>query len=110
MVVGRNGSGKSNFFAAINFVLGNDFVHLTQDQRNNLLHEGTGKVTTAKVEVLFDNSDRRLLQDTNEVRISRQIGQKKDQYFIDTRVVTRTDVSQLWFPSLVLKAQECSFR
>lgn len=47
----------------------------------------------AKVEIRFDNSDHRLLQDAIEVRIGRQIGQKKDQYFIGDRVVTRTDVS-----------------
>ena len=61
VVVGRNGSGKSNFFSAIQFVLSNEFNTLNQDQRNNLLHEGTGtRAQTAKVEIVFDNSDHRL--------------------------------------------------
>lgn len=61
VVVGRNGSGKSNFFFAIQFVLSNEFNTLNQDARNNLLHEGTGsRATSAKVEIVFDNSMRRL--------------------------------------------------
>jgi structural maintenance of chromosome 3 (chondroitin sulfate proteoglycan 6) len=109
VVVGRNGSGKSNFFYAIQFVLSNEFNTLTQDARNNLLHEGTGtRATNAKVEIVFDNSYRRLpsvsffglwpinlhyFKDSNEVRISRVINNKKDQYFIDNKTATRTDVS-----------------
>lgn len=59
------------------------------------MHEGTGnRSTLAKVEIVFDNSDRRIPSDSSEVRIMRQIGQKKDQYLIDNKVVTRTDVIQ----------------
>lgn len=61
VVVGQNGSGKSNFFAAIQFVLSEDFAHLSAEERQNLLHEGTGnRSTVASVEIVFDNSDRRL--------------------------------------------------
>lgn len=66
---------------------------MNQEQRHNLLHEGTGnRSTLAKVEIVFDNNDRRIPSDSAEVRIMRQVGQKKDQYFIDNKVVTRTDV------------------
>ena len=41
IVVGRNGSGKSNFFTAIQFVLSDDFSNLRSEQRVSLLHEGT---------------------------------------------------------------------
>ena len=43
MVVGRNGSGKSNFFYAIQFVLSDEYSHLRPEQRQALLHEGTGE-------------------------------------------------------------------
>ena len=33
IIVGRNGSGKSNFFYAIQFVLSDEFSHLRQEQR-----------------------------------------------------------------------------
>ena len=42
VVVGRNGSGKSNFFYAIQFVLSDEYSHLRPEQRQALLHEGTG--------------------------------------------------------------------
>lgn len=82
MVVGRNGSGKSNFFygmfyklrlchiycfltivltLAIQFVLSDEFSHLRPEQRQALLHEGTGpRVVSAFVEIIFDNSDSRV--------------------------------------------------
>lgn len=60
VVVGRNGAGKSNFFAAIRFVLGDIFTNLRAEERQQLLHEGAGlAVITAYVEVIFDNSDNR---------------------------------------------------
>jgi structural maintenance of chromosome 3 (chondroitin sulfate proteoglycan 6) len=41
VIVGRNGSGKSNFFDAIQFVLvAPKFATLRQEDRQNLLHEG----------------------------------------------------------------------
>lgn len=36
--VGRNGSGKSNFFFAIRFVLSDMFSSLKQNDRQSLLH------------------------------------------------------------------------
>ncbi|KAF4526026.1 hypothetical protein B566_EDAN000819, partial [Ephemera danica] len=60
-LVGRNGSGKSNFFSAIQFVLSDEYCHLRTEQRQALLHEGTGpRVISAYVEIIFDNSDGRL--------------------------------------------------
>ena len=47
--------------AAIQFVLSDEFSHLRPDQRQALLHEGTGpRVISAYVEIIFDNSDGRL--------------------------------------------------
>lgn len=64
VIVGRNGSGKSNFFDAIQFVLLNQrFSTLQQEARQVLLHEGAGaNVLNAFVELIFDNSDGRLAQ------------------------------------------------
>ncbi|KAI7640833.1 hypothetical protein KC322_g20452, partial [Hortaea werneckii] len=42
VIVGRNGSGKSNFFAAIRFVLSDQYTQMGREERANLLHEGTG--------------------------------------------------------------------
>ena len=59
--VGRNGSGKSNFFAAIQFVLSDEYTRLKDTQRQELMFEGAGpRVISACVEIVFDNTDRRL--------------------------------------------------
>lgn len=96
VVVGRNGSGKSNFFYAIQFVLSDEFSHLRPEQRQALLHEGTGpRVITAYVEIIFDNTDGRLPIDKEEVYLRRVIGAKKDQYFLNKKMVPRSDVMNL---------------
>lgn len=47
--------------SAIQFVLSDEFSHLRPDQRQALLHEGTGpRVVSAYVEIIFDNSDGRV--------------------------------------------------
>ena len=58
VIVGRNGAGKSNFFNAISFVLGDDYSNMGATARNDLLHTGAGaSVVRAFVEIVFDNSD-----------------------------------------------------
>jgi len=96
VVVGRNGSGKSNFFLAIQFVLSDEFSHMRQEERQQLLHEGTGpRVVSAYVEIIFDNSDNRIPIDKDEITLRRVIGSKKDQYFLDKKNVTKSDVMNL---------------
>lgn len=47
--------------SAIQFVLSDEFSHLRPEQRQALLHEGTGpRVVSAYVEIIFDNSDARV--------------------------------------------------
>ncbi|XP_065071317.1 structural maintenance of chromosomes protein 3-like [Rhopilema esculentum] len=96
VVVGRNGSGKSNFFLAIQFVLSDEFSHMGQEERQQLLHEGTGpRVVSAYVEIIFDNADNRIPIEKEEVSLRRVIGSKKDQYFLDKKNVTKADVMNL---------------
>uniref|UniRef100_A0A8C2DXM8 Structural maintenance of chromosomes 3 n=1 Tax=Cyprinus carpio TaxID=7962 RepID=A0A8C2DXM8_CYPCA len=73
-----------------------EFSHLRPEQRLALLHEGTGpRVISAFVEIIFDNSDNRLPIDKEEVSLRRVIGAKKDQYFLDKKMVTKNDVMNL---------------
>ncbi|XP_037041276.1 structural maintenance of chromosomes protein 3 [Bradysia coprophila] len=96
VVVGRNGSGKSNFFYAIQFVLSDEFTHLRPDARQQLLHEGTGdRVMSAYVEIIFDNTDNRVPIDKDEIFLRRVIGAKKDQFFLNKKVVPRSEVVNL---------------
>ena len=83
------------------------------EERQRLLHEGTGaRVVSAFVEIIFDNSDHRLPvsgaarelhmgSDTccvcvcvcvqvekDEVSLRRDVGAKKDTYYLEKRQVT----------------------
>uniref|UniRef100_A0A8C1Z9K6 Structural maintenance of chromosomes protein 3 n=1 Tax=Cyprinus carpio TaxID=7962 RepID=A0A8C1Z9K6_CYPCA len=100
VIVGRNGSGKSNFFYG-NYLF--NFVYKSYFSLSLLNHvflcniqEGTGpRVISAFVEIIFDNSDNRLPIDKEEVSLRRVIGAKKDQYFLDKKMVTKNDVMNL---------------
>ncbi|KAI5289915.1 Structural maintenance of chromosomes protein 3 [Ascosphaera aggregata] len=96
VIVGRNGSGKSNFFAAIRFVLGDAYTHMGREERQALLHEGSGSaVMSAYVEIIFDNSDERFPTGKKEVILRRTIGTKKDEYTLDRKNATKADVMNL---------------
>ncbi|PNH05003.1 Structural maintenance of chromosomes protein 3 [Tetrabaena socialis] len=96
VVVGANGSGKSNFFHAIRFVLNDAFINMRGDERLQLLHEGAGhRVSNAWVEVVFDNEDGRFPIDKTEVRLRRTINAKKDDYSLDKKHINKAEVSNL---------------
>ncbi|KDQ11977.1 hypothetical protein BOTBODRAFT_113479 [Botryobasidium botryosum FD-172 SS1] len=97
VVVGRNGSGKSNFFAAIRFVLSDAYTSMSREERQALLHEGVSVTTTlsAYVEIVFDNSDNRFPTGKEEVVLRRTIGLKKDEYSLDKKSASKADVMNL---------------
>ncbi|CAP68729.1 uncharacterized protein PODANS_7_6980 [Podospora anserina S mat+] len=96
VIVGRNGSGKSNFFAAIRFVLSDAYTNMSREERQALLHEGSGSaVMSAYVEIIFDNTDKRFSEPGDEVVIRRTIALKKDEYSVDRKVQTRADVLKI---------------
>ena len=69
---------------------------LRAEDRKALLHEGAGShVLSAFVEIVLDNSDGRLPVDRSEVVIRRSIGLKKDEYFLDKKHSSRTEVYNL---------------
>ncbi|RAR02011.1 chromosome segregation protein [Stemphylium lycopersici] len=96
VVVGRNGSGKSNFFAAVRFVLGDDYHNLGREERQALLHEGSGSaVMSAYVEVCFDNTEDRFQTGKPEFYLRRTIGAKKDEYSVNRKNATKSEVMQI---------------
>lgn len=110
LIVGKNGSGKSNFFDAVQFVLGQGsrFQKIAAEHRRDLLHEGTGRsVLSAFVEVVFDNTDQRLVVGDkgdkhgddedfdNKVVIRRTVGLKKDEYRVNNKTYSSNEVQQL---------------
>ncbi|KAF9137987.1 Structural maintenance of chromosomes protein 3 [Mortierella sp. GBA39] len=96
VIVGRNGSGKSNFFAAIRFVLSDAYTSMGREERQSLLHEGSGEATmSAYVEIIFDNSDNRFPTGRDELVMRRTIGLKKDEYSMDKKSATKADVMNM---------------
>eukprot|EP00916_Digyalum_oweni_P012732 GHVL01021029.1.p1 GENE.GHVL01021029.1~~GHVL01021029.1.p1 ORF type:complete len:301 (+),score=51.06 GHVL01021029.1:95-997(+) len=96
VIVGLNGSGKSNLFHAIMFVLSEELGTINSTRRRELLHEGTGSaVTTAFVEVIFNNSDKRLPIEQAEVSIRRSLGKSGEEWLLDNKKSTRTEVMNL---------------
>eukprot|EP00727_Mastigamoeba_balamuthi_P010304 m51a1_g5897 putative structural maintenance of chromosomes protein 3 (1130) ;mRNA; r:543988-549516 len=94
VIVGRNGSGKSNFFDAIRFALCDEkFANLRTSDRNGLLHASDGETSmSAFVEITFDNSDDRFPTEAKEVVLRRTVGMKKDEYYLDRKHVTKSEV------------------
>ncbi len=96
VVVGRNGSGKSNFFAAIRFVLGDAYTQVNREERQALLHEGHGSATmSAFVELVFANCAGRFGNQNDELILRRTIGLKKDEYSVDRKNTTKHEVVQM---------------
>lgn len=98
VVVGRNGSGKSNFFSAIRFVLSDAYTSMSREERQSLLHDSSTSTSTtlsAFVEIVFDNSDNRFPTNGSELILRRTIGLKKDEYSIDRKSASKADVANL---------------
>lgn len=67
-----------------------------REERQALLHEGSGSaVMSAYVEIIFDNSDDRFPTGKEELILRRTIGLKKDEYSLDRKNATKTDVMNL---------------
>ena len=50
------------YFLAIQFVLSDEFSNLSAEGRYNLMHEGiNSRALNAYVEIIFDNSDSRIM-------------------------------------------------
>jgi structural maintenance of chromosome 3 (chondroitin sulfate proteoglycan 6) len=94
---GLNGTGKSTLLQAIEFVLLDEFAQIRPNDRQALLFSGTGiPITTAFVEIVFDNTDQRLPLSQPEISIRRSIGLNKDEYFIDRKHITRAELKNLF--------------
>lgn len=86
VIVGSNGSGKSNIYSALEFVLSSKYDLLRSEQRKQLLHDaGQSGVVSAYVEIIFDNSDQRFPLNEPLICIKRTIGAKKDEYFVNQK-------------------------
>lgn len=99
LILGKNGSGKSNLFAAIKFVLDEKYASISEAQRKELFYLGGKSVLSLFVEIIFDNTEGRLIipgkGDENEVRIRRTVGLKQDEFRVNEKKFSAEEVYQL---------------
>eukprot|EP01012_Entosiphon_sulcatum_P031690 TRINITY_DN40383_c0_g1_i1.p1 TRINITY_DN40383_c0_g1~~TRINITY_DN40383_c0_g1_i1.p1 ORF type:complete len:1174 (+),score=313.23 TRINITY_DN40383_c0_g1_i1:63-3584(+) len=97
-ITGRNGTGKSNIFDAICFVLGLTNLKMARadDMVNLIYKDGQGGVTKASVTVVFNNSNKTSghcpvgYEDQDKITVTRQImygagGNSKKKYLLNGR-------------------------
>lgn len=100
-VVGPNGSGKSNISDAIRWVLGETSVKQLRGggKMENVIFGGTQKRNAmgyASVQLILDNTDRRLDVDTEEVSIGRKYYRSgESEYSINGQSVRLRDVYEM---------------
>ncbi len=99
-IVGPNGSGKSNVAEAMRFVLGEQSIKSMRGKKGeDLIFNGTektGRLNHARVNVVFDNTDRAFNIDFEEVSISREVFRDgTHQYYINGSQVRLKDVHEL---------------
>jgi chromosome segregation protein len=103
-VVGENGSGKSNLFDAISFVMGRRSSQLRADRLEHLIFNGGDRYApeeSAEVTLFLDNADRtfdRFLEDgarEAEVTIGRRITRKSSTYTLMGKSCPRTTVDEV---------------
>jgi chromosome segregation ATPase len=65
VIVGRNGAGKTNFFSAVRFVLGDEYENMSSQERQALLHVSR-RIGLALLAPL--------LTDPGRIRVCRHVG------------------------------------
>ena len=100
-IVGPNGCGKSNVVDAIKWVLGDQSARsLRGKQMMDIIFSGSGTRRSsgmAQVDLLFDNADRKLTCDTDEVTITRRLFRSgESEYLINSETTRLKDVRELF--------------
>ncbi|MCC7500480.1 AAA family ATPase [Candidatus Nomurabacteria bacterium] len=99
-VVGPNGSGKSNVAESFRFVLGEQSMKSMRGKRGeDMIWNGSGSVPRAGragVKLVFDNTDRALNLDFDEVAIERVVHRDgNNEYLLNGSQVRLRDISEL---------------
>jgi len=99
-IVGPNGSGKSNVADAIKWAMGEQSLKSLRGKKSeDVIFAGSGKKSqlgSAKVSLFFDNSDKSIPLEFEEVIISRKIYRSGEgEYFINGSKTRLIDISDL---------------
>ncbi|MEG2457804.1 MAG: AAA family ATPase [Bacilli bacterium] len=109
-IVGPNGSGKSNIVDAIRWVLGEQSVKNLRGstQMTDVIFGGSkrrGESTFSSVSLVFDNSDKFLPIEYNEVEIKRIVYKNGDnEYYLNNDRCRLKDITDLFLDSFSSKS------
>ena len=99
-IVGPNGSGKSNVADAVRWAMGEQSLKNIRGKKSeDVIFAGSGKkaqLGSAKVSLFFDNSDKRIPIEFEEVVITRKVYRSGEgEYFINNSKVRLVDIADL---------------
>lgn len=102
-VIGENGSGKSNLFDAISFVMGRRSSQLRSDRLEHLIFNGGDRqspLDTAEVTLYLDNSNgafNRFFEDGTvpEVTLGRRVTRRSSNYIFMGKTCTRAMIDKV---------------
>ncbi len=99
-ISGPNGSGKSNILDAIMFAMGENKPKILRvDKLRSLIHDIEGNRRGPKMtrtSVHFDNSDRKIPVDSDNVEITREMSEHGESvYYLNKKKTTRSQVIDL---------------
>jgi len=100
-IVGPNGCGKSNVVDAFKWVLGEQSARtLRGRQMIDMIFNGSSarkSSSVAQVDLVFDNQDRSLATDADEVSVSRKLYRSGESEYLVNKAVTRLkDIRELF--------------
>ncbi|MEN1728946.1 MAG: chromosome segregation protein SMC [Pseudomonadota bacterium] len=103
-IVGPNGCGKSNIIDAVRWVMGESSARqLRGESMSDVIFAGSGSrkpVTTATVELVFDNTDGRAggeYASYNDISVKRQVSRDgQSGYFLNGARCRRKDITDLF--------------
>ena len=103
-ILGPNGCGKSNIVDAVRWVLGEQSPKtLRGDRMDDVIFKGTTKrkpVGLAEVTLAFDNSDRRLSIEFDEVAVRRRVTREgNSEYYLNGTLCRLKDLRDLFYDS-----------
>lgn len=107
-IVGPNGSGKSNVVDAVKWVLGEQSnKELRSETGTDVIFSGSknrDSMNSASVTIVFDNSDKHLPLDYEEVAIKRIVYKSgENEYFLNNDRVRLKDITNLFVDSFSSK-------